>query len=53
MLSVDHLSLSEIAWRLHYSSTAHLSGQFKKVTGITPSLFRKIIGSSRFPSDVL
>jgi len=53
MLSVDHLSLSEIAWRLHYSSTAHLSGQFKRITGITPSLFRKIINNPRFPSDLL
>lgn len=53
MLSVDRLSLSEIAWRLHYSSTAHLSGQFKRITGITPSLFRKIINNSRFPSDLL
>jgi AraC-like DNA-binding protein len=53
MLSVDHLSLSEIAWRLHYSSTAHLSGQFKKITGITPSLFRKIIDNTRLTADSL
>ena len=53
MLSVDHLTLSEIAWRLHYSSTAHLSGQFKKITGITPSLFRKIIDNSRLSADLL
>lgn len=53
LISVDHLTLSEIAWKLHYSSTAHLSGQFKRITGITPSLFRKIIDSSRFHSDIL
>ena len=53
MLSVDRLSLSEIAWRLHYSSTAHLSGQFKRITGITPSLFRKIISSSELPPEIL
>jgi AraC-like DNA-binding protein len=41
MLSIDHLPLSEIAWKLRYSSTAHLSGQFKRITGITPSVFRK------------
>jgi AraC-like DNA-binding protein len=53
LLSFDHLSLSEIAWRLQYSSTAHLSGQFKRITGITPSLFRKIINNARFSSDPL
>jgi AraC-like DNA-binding protein len=41
LLSINELSLSEIAWKLGYSSTAHLSAQFKRVTGITPSLFRK------------
>ncbi|HEY2648011.1 MAG TPA: AraC family transcriptional regulator [Puia sp.] len=48
MLSVDHLKLSEIAWKLGYSSVAHLSGQFKKITGITPSVFRKTADVSRF-----
>jgi AraC family transcriptional regulator len=33
--------ISEIAWKLGYSSVAHLSAQFKKVTGLTPSHFRK------------
>ena len=41
LLLYNELTLSEIAWKLHYSSTAHLSAQFKKITGITPSLFRK------------
>lgn len=40
LLAYDELSLSEIAFRLHYSSVAHLSNQFKKVTGITPGHFR-------------
>ena len=40
-LSYNELSLSEMAWRLSYSSTAHLSNQFKKVTGITPGEFKK------------
>jgi AraC-like DNA-binding protein len=39
------LTLSEIAWKLRYSSTAHLSAQFKKVTGLTPSRFRKLQSS--------
>lgn len=40
LLFYDELSLSEIADRLHYSSVAHLSNQFKKVTGMTPSQFK-------------
>ena len=42
LLLYTELTLSEIAWKLHYSSTAHLSAQFKKITGITPSLFKKL-----------
>jgi AraC family transcriptional regulator len=40
-LSYDELTLSEMAWRLSYSSTSHLSNQFKKITGITPGAFKK------------
>jgi AraC family transcriptional regulator len=40
-LSYNELTLSEIAWRLSYSSTAHLSNQFKKVMGMTPGEFKK------------
>jgi AraC-like DNA-binding protein len=40
-LVYDELTLSEIAWKLGYSSTAHLSAQFKKMTGLTPSHFKK------------
>ena len=39
LLSYDELTLSEISYKLHYSSVAHLSSQFKKVTGICPSYF--------------
>ncbi|PSK93442.1 helix-turn-helix domain-containing protein [Taibaiella chishuiensis] len=39
-ISYGEWSLSEIAWRLNYSSTAALSSQFKKVTGMTPSAYR-------------
>lgn len=42
LLLYDELSLTEIAYKLHYSSVAHLSAQFKKVTGLTPSFFKKI-----------
>jgi len=41
LLLSNELTLAEIAWRLKYSSAAHLSAQFKKVTGITPTDFRK------------
>lgn len=42
LLLYDELNLAEIAYRLHYSSAAHLSNQFKKVTGLTPSFFKKM-----------
>ena len=42
LLAYGELSLGEIADKLNYSSTAHLSAQFKKVTGLTPSRFRKM-----------
>lgn len=42
MLVYDQISLSEIAFDLNFSSVAHLSTQFKKVTGLTPSHFKKI-----------
>ena len=38
----DELTLTQIALRLHYSSVAHLSNQFKKVTGLTPSYFKEL-----------
>lgn len=41
LLFYDELTLSEIAHRLGYSSVAHLSGQFKKVTGLTPSELKR------------
>lgn len=37
------LTCSEIAWKLNYSSVAHFSSQFKKVTGLTPTAFQRII----------
>lgn len=42
LILYDELNLTEIAYRLHYSSVAHLSNQFKKVTGHTPSYFKKL-----------
>ena len=42
LILYDELNLTEIAYRLHYSSVAHLSNQFKKVTGQCPSFYKKI-----------
>jgi AraC-like DNA-binding protein len=42
LLVYDELNLTEIAYRMHYSSVAHLSTQFKKVTGLTPSHFKHL-----------
>jgi len=42
LIIYDELNLSEIAWKLHYSSVAHLSNQFKKITGLTPSFFKSL-----------
>lgn len=53
LLLYDELTLSEIAFRLNYSSVAHLSGQFKKVTGMTPSIFKTIKTEKRKPLDSL
>lgn len=53
LLVYDELNLNEIADKLGYSSVAHLSGQFKKVTGLTPSHFRKIGSNRRRPIDEL
>ena len=53
LLLYHDLSLSEIAWKLHYSSTAHLSAQFKKVTGLTPSLFKKSSLKKLLPPESL
>jgi AraC-like DNA-binding protein len=42
LLVYDELNLTEIAYKLHYSSVAHLSNQFKKMTGLTPSHFKQL-----------
>jgi len=42
LLVYDELSLTEIAYRMNYSSVAHLSNQFKKITGLTPSHFKEL-----------
>jgi len=50
-LVYGELNLSEISYKLGYSSVAHLSAQFKKVTGLTPSYFKQIGEKKRKPLD--
>ncbi|MEI8098118.1 MAG: helix-turn-helix domain-containing protein [Sediminibacterium sp.] len=42
LIIYDELNLTQIAWKMHYSSIAHLSHQFKKITGLTPSFFKSL-----------
>ena len=51
LLVYNELSLSEIAFQMGYSSVAHLSSQFKKVTGLTPSYYKTSGGLRRKPLD--
>lgn len=53
LLFYDQLTLEEIAFQLQYSSGAHLSSQFKKVTGMTPSQFKKQRVEKRKSLDAL
>jgi len=47
LIIYDELNLTEIAWNMHYSSVAHLSNQFKKITGLTPSHFKQLKNKRR------
>jgi len=47
LIIYDELNLSEIAYKMHYSSVAHLSSQFKKYTGLTPSHFKELKNKRR------
>jgi AraC-like DNA-binding protein len=51
LLVYDELNLNEISYKLDYSSVQHLSNQFKKVTGFTPSEFKKLKTKPRIPID--
>jgi AraC-like DNA-binding protein len=53
LITYDELNLTEIAYKLHYSSVAHLSHQFKKITGLTPSFFKNLKNKKRTPIDNL
>lgn len=51
LLVYDELNLNEIAFQMEYSSTQHLSSQFKKITGLSPSHFKKLRNLKRNPLD--
>lgn len=54
MLLGEHLSLTEISYKLNYSSVAHLSNQFKKFTGLTPSTFQRLAhGRRNFKAEMI
>lgn len=53
LLKYGELTLNEISYKLGYSSVAHLSNQFKKVTGMTPSAFKKFVVNVRTPLDLV
>jgi AraC-like DNA-binding protein len=51
LIIYGELNLTEIAWKMNYSSVAHLSNQFKKVTGLTPTHFKNLKDKRRFPIE--
>jgi AraC-like DNA-binding protein len=51
LIIYDEFNLTEIAWKMHYSSVAHLSTQFKKVTGLSPSHFKQLKDKRRKPIE--
>jgi AraC-like DNA-binding protein len=51
LIIYDELNISEIAWKMNYSSVAHLSNQFKKVTGLSPSHFKNLKDKRRKPIE--
>lgn len=51
LIIYGELNITEIAWKMNYSSVAHLSNQFKKMTGLTPSHFKKLKDKKRNPIE--
>lgn len=51
LMIYGELNITEIAWKMNYSSVAHLSNQFKKVTGLSPSHFRQLKDKRRSPLE--
>jgi AraC-like DNA-binding protein len=53
LLVYGQMTLSGIAYEMDYSSVAHLSAQFKKITGLTPSYFKEVGAATRKPLDLI
>ena len=51
LIIYGELNISEIAWKMNYSSVAHLSNQFKKLTGLSPSHFKQLKNKRRSPIE--
>lgn len=51
LIIYGELNITEIAWKMNYSSVAHLSNQFKKMTGLTPSHFKQLKDKRRCPIE--
>lgn len=51
LIIYGELNITEIAWKMNYSSVAHLSNQFKKMTGLSPSHFRQLKDKRRSPIE--
>jgi AraC-like DNA-binding protein len=51
LIIYDELNITEIAWKMNYSSVAHLSNQFKKITGLSPSHFKLLKDKKRNPIE--
>ena len=51
LIIYGELNITEIAWKMNYSSVAHLSNQFKKMTGLSPSHFKKLKDKRRKPIE--
>lgn len=51
LLMYGEMNLTEISYQLHYSSVAHLSNQFKKITGLSPSHFKQLKDNRRIPIE--
>jgi len=51
LIIYGELNITEIAWKMNYSSVAHLSNQFKKMTGLTPSHFKQLKEKRRTPIE--
>lgn len=53
LITYGELNITEIAWKMNYSSVAHLSNQFKKMTGLSPSHFKQLKDKRQQPLETI